>query len=275
MLKFDAIGNWSEIKLEILRKYAAAYSTILAARTEPQLEHFYIDGFSGAGQHLSKSTGAAVEGSPTIALQIRPAFRRFFFIDLDGDKLEFLRDTIGDRSDVELLQGDCNRLLLERVFPQVAWDRYRRALCLLDPYGLQLDWEVIREAGQRRTIDLFLNFPVMDMNRNTLWREPERASEELRTRMTRFWGDQSWFEAAYTPSSQMGLFDEPETWIKRTNDEVAEAFRQRLLQVAGFAHVPRPLPMRNSRGAVVYYLFFASQRPVAGEIVRQIFDAYR
>jgi len=33
--------------------------------------------------------------------------------------------------------------------------------------------------------------------------------------------------------------------------------------------------MRNSTGAVVYYLFFASPKPVAERIVTSIFDKYR
>lgn len=32
--------------------------------------------------------------------------------------------------------------------------------------------------------------------------------------------------------------------------------------------------MRNSKGATVYYLFFASQKPVAGQIVDDIFKKY-
>ena len=36
----------------------------------------------------------------------------------------------------------------------------------------------------------------------------------------------------------------------------------------------RPLPMRNSQGAVVYYLCFASQKAVANQIVEQIFKKY-
>jgi len=45
--------------------------------------------------------------------------------------------------------------------------------------------------------------------------------------------------------------------------------------VAGFAHVSQPLPMRNSKGAIVYYLFFASQQQVADNIIKDIFDKYR
>jgi len=33
--------------------------------------------------------------------------------------------------------------------------------------------------------------------------------------------------------------------------------------------------MRNSKGAIVYYLFFAAQKPVAEGIVRDIFNKYR
>ena len=33
--------------------------------------------------------------------------------------------------------------------------------------------------------------------------------------------------------------------------------------------------MRNTKGAVVYYLFFASPKPVAAKIVQSIFNKYR
>ena len=56
---------------------------------------------------------------------------------------------------------------------------------------------------------------------------------------------------------------------------IAEAFRERLKSVAGFARVAEPLPMRNSQGAIVYYLFFASQKDVADHIVTEIFNRYR
>jgi hypothetical protein len=48
-----------------------------------------------------------------------------------------------------------------------------------------------------------------------------------------------------------------------------------LRSVAGFEYVPEPLPMRNSTNAVVYYLFFASHKPVAQKIVQEIMQKYR
>jgi hypothetical protein len=53
--KFDEIGYWSEVKLDILREYAAACSAILAK--QQGLYHVYIDGFAGAGIHVRKATG--------------------------------------------------------------------------------------------------------------------------------------------------------------------------------------------------------------------------
>jgi hypothetical protein len=35
-LKLDEIGRWSEVKLDIIREYAAAYSTILSAQKSPK-----------------------------------------------------------------------------------------------------------------------------------------------------------------------------------------------------------------------------------------------
>jgi len=74
-LKFDEIGYWSEIKHDIIKKYAGAYSTILSRR----FQHAYIDAFAGAGVHMSKTTGTFVKGSPLNALDVTPPFSEFLF----------------------------------------------------------------------------------------------------------------------------------------------------------------------------------------------------
>lgn len=268
--QFDQIGYWSEVKLEILKKYAAAYSRILAAQKNFSLHHAYIDAFAGAGIHLSKATGEFVAGSPLNALAVQPPFREYHLIDIDAERIGTLRKLIGERADVHLYEGDCNKVLLESVFPHVQFKQYRRGLCILDPYGLHLEWKVIQTAGRMKSMDLFLNFQVADMNRNVLWRDPEGVENPQKARMNAFWGDESWRGIAYRTDTT--LFGDPE---KQSNEVVAEAFRKRLKDVAGFARVAQPLPMRNSKGAVVYYLFFASQKNTAEDIVLDIFEKYR
>jgi len=269
-LKFDEIGYWSEIKLDIVKDYASAYSRILAAQRNPRLHHMYIDAFAGAGVHVSKTTGEYIRGSPINALLLHPSFREYHLIDIDRQKVALLRDLVKNRKEVHIHEGDCNRILLEKIFPNVRWEQYRRGLCLLDPYGLQLNWKVIEIAGKMRSIDMFLNFPVADINRNVLWRHPEGVDAADLKRMAEFWGDDSWRQIAYTTKRDLfGHLD------KEENEVVAEGFRQRLLRLAGFKHVPEPLPMRNTKGATVYYLFFASQKPTAENIVIDIFNKYR
>jgi len=89
--------------------------------------------------------------------------------------------------------------------------------------------------------------------------------------MDAFWGDRSWQDAAYRRTR--GLFgDIPE---KTSNESVIAAYQKRLREVAGFQYVPEPIPMRNTLGAVVYYLFFASHNQTGDRIARQIFRKYR
>ncbi len=272
MLEFDEIGIWSEIKLAIIKDYASAYSRILSAQSAPKLHHSYIDAFAGAGKHKSARTGEFVLGSPLNALSVKPPFKGYYLIDLKGEKVDYLRKQVGNRADVHLYKGDCNEILLRDVFPEVRFENYRRALCILDPYGLHLDWEVILTSAKLGSVEIFLNFPVMAMNRAVLWHDSERVSADDAARMTRFWGDDSWRTAAY--SEQETLFGDVELQ-KNPNWVVVEAFRKRLQSAAGFEYVPTPVPMRNSHGSVIYYLFFASHKTVARNIVNDIFETYR
>jgi three-Cys-motif partner protein len=268
-LKYDEIGYWSEVKLAILEEYAKPYNQILRSQ-KPQLHPIYIDGFAGAGHHTAKRSGRLIEGSPTRALTVEPPFDFFHFVDIDGARVAELKRLSAGRSNVFVHQGDCNEVLTSQVFPKISYRDFQRALCILDPYGLHLNWETIRMAGESRVIEIFLNFPVMDMNMNVLWHNSERVPELQQERMTKFWGDDSWKKAAY--QTIQGLFGTMEE--KSSIGPVVDAFRERLKKVAGFKHVPKPMPMRNSKGAIVYFLFFAAQRPVAEGIVKDIFDKY-
>jgi three-Cys-motif partner protein len=93
--------------------------------------------------------------------------------------------------------------------------------------------------------------------------------------MNRFWGDESWKQAAYAKSRQRTLFSFGPDDEKQSNNAIVAAFRERLNKVAGFEFVPEPMPMINRRNAVIYYLFFASPKPVAKNIITHIFKAHR
>ncbi len=269
---FDTIGYWSEVKLDIIEHYALEYSKILVKQKNPELNHIYIDAFAGSGTNISRTTGEYVRGSAQRALNIKPPFKEYYFIDTDGDKVVELNKLVSNRPEAHVFQNDCNSVLLNEILPKVCYKDYRRGLCLLDPYGLNLKWNVIEKAGQMGSIDMMLNFPVMAMNRNVLWSNPEGVDPADILRMNDFWGDSSWNQVAYirTPN----LFGEIKEF-KQNNETIASSFRKRLIDVAKFKYVPKPIPMRNSMGSTIYYLFFASQNKAANTIATYLFDAYR
>jgi len=264
---YDEIGFWSEIKLDILGKYWPEYTKIVKKQSW-DFTTLYVDAFAGSGLHLSRQTGDFVKGSPARALDVSPAFDEYHFVDQDEAKVKSLETLAAARDNVFVHHGDCNEVLLRDVFPRADFKKYHRAVCLLDPYSLQLDWNVIARAGSMKSIEVFINFPIMDINRNVL---REGASALKTSQMTRFWGDESWRESAFRENR--GLFESSTEKVE--NWELAKAFQSRLIEGGGFKYVPEPLAMRNSVHATVYYLFFAGPNETGSKIVDWIFNDYR
>ena len=266
----DQLGEWSHVKHEIIEKYARAYMTVMAKQKFQRV--IYIDGFAGAGIATDRDTGARTLGSAMLALRIQPPFDELHFVEADHAKAAALRHNTRDDVRARVHEGDANVLLTTTILPRCKFEDYARALCLLDPYGLSVDWSVLRQIGQMGSVEIFFNFMVVGANRNVLWKKPDLVPPERLELMDRVWGDRSWQEALY--ERQEGLFG-PTNPQKLPNEQVAEAYRQRLRKVGGFKYVPRPVPMRNTRGATVYYLFFASPNATGASIVEDVFKRYR
>lgn len=270
-MKLDEIGVWSEIKIAILREYAGAFTRIL--KTQGWCKGCcYIDAFAGAGMHISKTTQEMVPGSPLNALLVEPRFDRIVLIDLDAEKVEHLRTLCGHDKRVEIEPGDCNEILLKKIIPQLPRSSFWRGLCVLDPYGIHgkmLRWQTIKQLADLRTVDIFINFPLMDINRNTLRKSLASSGDDDIAAFNEFCGTEDWKDLMY----QADLFGE--LWKIAKNRTVAEWFRNRLETVAGFKFVPQPILMQNSKGGPLYFLYFASHQSVAQKIISDIFEKYR
>jgi len=171
---------------------------------------------------------------------------------------------------VMIYEGDCNRILLDEVFPQCEFKKFRRALCVLDPYDLAPDWGVFETAGKMRSIEIMHSFMIVDANRNVLWRHPENVSASQIERMNKLWGDNSWREFAYV--RKPSLFGDVEE--KTTNWDIIHAFSERLKVKAGFKFVAEPIPMRNSTGSDLYYIIFATNNKTGYKIASHIMKKY-
>jgi len=164
-------------KIRNRKKYTAAYSTVLTnTKTTASFSHIYVDAFAGAGKHKLKKTGEEVLGSPFNALDIKFPFHEYHLIDINPEKTSYLKEATKDKTNVFVYNNDCNKILLEKIIPSVEYSRYKRGLFFLDPYGIHLDWKVIKAAGQQKTIEIFLNFSIMDMNMNVLKKDKNKVT---------------------------------------------------------------------------------------------------
>lgn len=271
-MKLDQIGFWSEIKLEIIKKYARAYTTVLSRQLWCK-GYVYIYAFAGAGMHISKTTGGVIQGSPLNALEVQPCFTEYYFIDLDEERVNLFEEIAKENPRVHAYQGDCNEILLNKIFPIFTYESFKRALCILDPYKINIEWKTIKKASYLDTIDMFINFSIMDANRNILFEDLSIAKPEDIARMNAFWGDEQWKELLY--KKQKNLFGEVHEIRTDNFKKLALEYKERLKKVAGFKYVPEPILMRNTRNGPLYYLYFVSQNNVANKIVNDIFDKYR
>jgi len=268
----DQVGPWSELKLEVLQGYVAAYSTIMRRQ---KFRCVYVDAFCGGGLHISDDEKRPILGSPLRVLSLDHPFRELYFIDRDAEKIRFLKSLTRHLTpqppgvDVHFRADDATQVLSEEILPNIRWDAFDRCLCFLDPYSFNYPWALVEECGRNRAVEVILHFPMMALNRAVLRRDPSSVSEPLRARMRTFWGDDSWRQIVYSPKP---LF--PESSEKDAqNIDVVNAYRERLRNVAGFNHVSNPLPFRNRRGNVLYYLVLASHNETAVRIMNGMIRA--
>jgi three-Cys-motif partner protein len=270
-VKLDEIGVWSEIKIAILREYACAFTRILKTKAWCK-GCCYIDAFAGAGVYISRTTREMVQGSPLNALFVEPRFDRIVLIDLDAEKVESSKTLCGHDKRVEIRSGDCNEVLLDKVAPSLSYASYWRGLCVLDPYGIHgktLRWQTIKQLADLQTLDIFLNFPLMDINRNTLRRSLANADDADVAAFNEFCGTEDWKDLMY----QADLFGD--LGKIGNNQTLAKWFQKRIETVAGFNFVPDPMLMQNSRGGKLYFLYFASHQSVAQKVILDIFKKHR
>jgi three-Cys-motif partner protein len=197
-------------------------------------------------------------------------------VELDPKRANLLRGLDALRPGrVTVHHGDANDKLLTEILPKFPYSSYWRVLMLLDPYNIGIDWRVTKAAGELRTVDLFLNFMVMDANMNVLKLDKGAVDPAQAARMDVFWGDPSWRDVMYKPPADLLPGLDIDLTEKQSNETLAKAFAERLHKVAGFKYVVEPLPVKIETGQIVYYLYFASNNDKAYKIASSIFKRWR
>jgi len=269
-LRLDRLNAWSHVKHEIIEKYAHAYATILSKQPWAS-RYVYMDAFAGAGVAIDAATEELIAAGALRALEVEPPFSEYHFIESDPQKAALLRQLTSRQPRTARVHEGDYKVLLPPLLDRCRYEDRARGLCLLDPYGLNVDYALLQRIAAMKSIEIFFNFMLVSANRNVLWRvDPDKIPQKRRAMMARVWGDDRWSDTLY--EREPTLFGDRK--VKLSNLKVISAYRQRLRD-AGFGYVPEPIPMRNSTNAAIYYLFFCSPKAVAGSIVESIFSKYR
>jgi three-Cys-motif partner protein len=266
-------GAWTQQKLVALGKYLQAYTNIFKRNRRAQYYSIsYVDAFAGTGSLQRPEPGALAEflpellrneeqyrkGSVLRALDIEPPFDNYIFIEKSAEKCNELRriaEQVRSRS-VRVIKEDANSGILR--WCQELDTKRQRAVVFLDPFGASVKWEAIIALGKTKAVDLWVLFPYSAINRMLIRdRKPEVAWAR---RLTEVFGTSEWESAFYSTSSWPSLFDSAQSieLVHKSADYrvIADFFVSRLN--SEFEAVSNPLRLYNSRGSLLFMLFFAA-----------------
>ena len=286
------VGPWVQEKLQCLRKYLDAYTTILSKQRQFR-GFFYIDAFAGPGslrirrqqehdigqqsllevsQFASEDAGRAnyIHGSPRVALSLENPFTHYVFIEIDQQRIQQLKSLKAEFGDREIFirESDCNRYLVEFLEKtQGRWGEWRGVI-FLDPFGMQVPWETIERIGKTRAIEVIINFPV-GMAIQRLLRNSGKFNDSQRGKLDAYFGTNEWFDLLYTTESD--LFGGKTMKVADASDVLVKWYRRRLQEAFGYVTMAREV--QSTTGRPLYYLIFAGPNKtgakIAGHVLRE------
>lgn len=283
-------GDWTTAKLRVIKGYLQAYTIALRDKPTPAnpFRKGYIDAFAGTGYREERRESAddsqnllfpdladsepqkLLEGSARIALSIEPRFDKYIFIEKSKKRchqLDQMKNEFPDlANDILVKHGDANNEIQEIC--DLNWESHR-AVLLLDPYGMQVDWKTIEAIAETKAIDLWLLFPL-GIGVNRLLTRSGDIPESWRQRLNSLLGTEDWYEEFYKVVRSKDLFgDEQEKPIKEGMDVIGRFFIKRLSAIFEGV-VEEPGVIRNSRNSPLYLLCFAAGNKRGAPIAKKI-----
>ncbi len=166
---------------------------------------------------------------------------------------------------------DCNEKLLGLANYLSQHKKYR-ALAILDPFGMALNWNSLLPL-KGLGCDMWILVPT-GIGVNRLLTRSGEIDQSWMLKLTSFLGmaDKDILKEFYSRLTTYTLFSEEERTIKRDNaiDRIIELYVNQLKTIWKF--VSKPYPMKNSTGSIMFHFLMASQVEVGVKIADQIID---
>lgn len=290
-------GMWTEQKLDTFESYVRAYLTIMNSfRDKFHWKLLYFDGFAGSGtrknddpdrevkklktlfgdQLIDNTDLSVYQGAAERIVRLESTMRGFdyyYFIDKQEDNCTALElklskyNTVGRKV---FRPGDANMQALY-LANALRRDKNMKALALLDPFGMQINWEVI-ESLSGPNIDLWILIPSGVIVNRLLKTTGELMYPD---RLVQFFGlpEQELMDRFYVRKKELTLFGEEETIEKKSHciERIAELYVERLGELFPFV-TPEPLVMKNNHNVPIFHFVCASFNQTAVKIAQQIID---
>lgn len=253
-------GTWTEIKLSRLQKYLGFYTQALKnAHQHYGWSLSYIDAFAGTGECVVQGRELPIAGSAKIALETKPAFDQYIFIDERSehvDALQLLSTSYPDKN-IKIYNEDANSRII-KICESIDWKK-NRAVIFLDPYGMEVKWDTLECVAKTQAIDVWYLFPLSGLYRQAA-RKYTSVSDDKAKAIDELLGTSEWRTAFYEAPAQSDLFDsDPSAERTMQWDDLLKYVREERLKSI-FAEVSNPMILPNS-GVPRFALFFAVSNP--------------
>jgi three-Cys-motif partner protein len=291
MVDHEFGGVWTEQKLSALKSYLEAYRQIFTQNAKAKnFRTIYVDAFAGTGERKVSDintedqllfspeelpeVNAYQKGSAKIALELESPFDEYVFVDKNRGHTNQLQRMI--ECDYPALLPRCK--IYQEDGPQIIRElclyrnwKQQRSVVFLDPYGMNVEWDLLRLIANTKAIDLWFLFPLGN-GANRLLKRDSEPPVAFAEKLTRIFGTDAWRDEFYKESQQIGLFGDEPGLVKNTSFErIGQFFIERLKTIfSGVA--PRSKALYNSKKNPMYLLCFAAGNPNGAPTAIKIAD---
>ncbi len=292
MQKMTWGNKWTIEKLDAFKKYVNAYLTIM----EPNKKRYgwktlYFDGFAGSGDlnkrgHDDNETDNTVsflnldieeketqvyKGAAERVLNLTHKFDYYYFVDLNKESLDRLEEKLKSFDmgpKIQFRPGDAN-VWIKELAAALKKDTKLKALVLLDPFGMQINWESI-ELLKDTASDMWILVPSGVIINRLLDR---KAGLPHITKLCSFFGitEEEIRKEFYNEKVSTTLFGE-ETKTEKKSDPIRKITDLYIKRLSGiWKYVTKePLVMKNTRNVPIFHFVFASNKPTGLKIAKDI-----
>jgi three-Cys-motif partner protein len=188
-------GSWAQEKLFYISRYINIFTTSMKNSQWRSLR--FVDLFAGPGKCNIKGTNTTFLGSPLLAITAKHPFTHYIFVDMNPDHIRALqtRCSLVTEPDIQYFTGDSNKTI-DIITREITADDRRYLpghwpslnLAVLDPEGLELQWQTVEKLAQIGKMDLIIHYSQFGLTRNfsNFVENPQDTLIDL------FFGDRQW-----------------------------------------------------------------------------------